>query len=175
VGEGEGEGGLIAGGEEAERGMVDGGHTPRWTARSPQAPDASDLFRRSVCLAPMVRAGTLPLRLLAIDHGADLAWTEEIIASKLEACTRRETKPGDYDVVSVIGKRHNNQHPLVEYVGKGGQVVFQTSYREKGRCVLQIGAGGAAEAVRGAEVACLDAAAVDLNMGCSKHYAVAGP
>ena len=157
--------------------MIDGGHARSWTARShpSPSPDASDLFRRSVCLAPMVRAGTLPLRLLAIEHGADFAWTEEIIATKLAACTRRETTLGDCRVASVIGKHHNDRHPLVEYVGKGGQVVFQTSHRERGRCVLQIGAGGAVEAVRGAEVACLDAAAVDLNMGCSKHYAVAGP
>ena len=34
-------------------------------------------------LAPMVKCGTLPLRLLALRYGADYVYTEEIIAYKL--------------------------------------------------------------------------------------------
>ena len=39
-------------------------------------------------LAPMVRLGTLPLRLLALERGAELVYTEEIIDAKLARCTR---------------------------------------------------------------------------------------
>lgn len=33
-------------------------------------------FRNITALAPMVRVGTLPMRLLALDYGADLVYCE---------------------------------------------------------------------------------------------------
>lgn len=36
----------------------------------------------------MVRVGTLPMRLLAVDYGADLVYTEEIIDFKLSKSQR---------------------------------------------------------------------------------------
>lgn len=33
-------------------------------------------FRNKVILAPMVRVGTLPMRLLALDYGADIVYCE---------------------------------------------------------------------------------------------------
>ena len=47
------------------------------------------LFRGTTCLAPMVRAGTLPLRMLATDYGADTVWGEEIVDRKIMNCTRQ--------------------------------------------------------------------------------------
>lgn len=41
-------------------------------------------------LAPMVRIGTLPMRLLALDYGADIVYTEELIDWKLLRSFRRE-------------------------------------------------------------------------------------
>ena len=38
--------------------------------------------------APMVRISTLPLRLLALAQGADLVWTEEMVAKKVAPCKR---------------------------------------------------------------------------------------
>ena len=78
-------------------------------------------FRGVVCLAPMVRAGTLPLRLLALEYGADLAWSEEIVARKMAGCQRIEHPRG-----------------TVDFVAKGGNVVFQTSTAERGRCIFQV-------------------------------------
>ena len=40
---------------------------------------AERLFRGTNILAPMVRAGTIPLRLLALEYGADTVFTEELI------------------------------------------------------------------------------------------------
>jgi tRNA-dihydrouridine synthase 2 len=40
-------------------------------------------FRNKMMLAPMVRVGTLPFRLLCLDYGADFVYTEEIIDRKL--------------------------------------------------------------------------------------------
>lgn len=36
-------------------------------------------YANKIILAPMVRIGTLPTRLLALRHGADIVYSEEII------------------------------------------------------------------------------------------------
>lgn len=47
-------------------------------------------YRNKTILAPMVRVGTLPMRLLALDYGADIVYTEELIDWKLLRSVRRE-------------------------------------------------------------------------------------
>ncbi len=42
----------------------------------------------------MVRAGTLPLRLLCLGYGADVVWGEEIIDRKMLGCERRANGTG---------------------------------------------------------------------------------
>ena len=39
---------------------------------------AHSLFKDKLILAPMVRAGTLPLRLTALDYGCDTVFSEEV-------------------------------------------------------------------------------------------------
>ena len=39
-------------------------------------------------LAPMVKIGTTPTRLLALDYGADIVYTEEIIDWRILRCNR---------------------------------------------------------------------------------------
>lgn len=46
-------------------------------------------FDNKVILAPMVRVGTLPMRLLALDYGADIVYTEELIDWKFLKSVRR--------------------------------------------------------------------------------------
>lgn len=46
-------------------------------------------YRNKIILAPMVRVGTLPMRLLALRYGADIVYTEELIDWKLQKTTRR--------------------------------------------------------------------------------------
>ena len=47
-------------------------------------------YENKIILAPMVRIGTLPMRLLALDYGADIVYTEELIDFKILRSTRRE-------------------------------------------------------------------------------------
>lgn len=47
-------------------------------------------YENKIILAPMVRVGTLPMRLLALDYGADIVYTEELIDFKLLRAFRRE-------------------------------------------------------------------------------------
>ncbi len=89
-----------------------------------------------ICLAPMIRATTAALRKLALEHGADVVWGEEILAQKIASCERRD----------------NARIGTIDFVTRNGAVVFQVCPSERGRVVFQIGASDAVEALRGAEV-----------------------
>jgi hypothetical protein len=88
---------------------------------SPSIETASVTFRDVVVLAPMVRVSTLPLRLLALDYGADLVWTEETIAQKIARCERI----------------FNERLGTVEYY-QGRERVFQTCEAEREKLVFQV-------------------------------------
>lgn len=47
-------------------------------------------YSDKVIMAPMVRIGTLPMRLLALEYGADIVYTEELIDWKLLRSVRQE-------------------------------------------------------------------------------------
>lgn len=49
-------------------------------------------YRNKLIMAPMVKIGTLPARLLALEMGADLVYSEELIDYKLVRCVRKENK-----------------------------------------------------------------------------------
>ena len=49
---------------------------------------------KGAILAPMVRIGTLPTRLLCLEEGADLVYTEEIIDHRLMDCRKFEHENG---------------------------------------------------------------------------------
>ena len=79
-------------------------------------------------------ASSLPLRLLATEYGADLVWSEEIIASKIAVCSRV----------------YNERNGAIEFVAKaGGHAVFQTIPNRE-RVVFQLGCSSAADALRAA-------------------------
>lgn len=116
-------------------------------------------YRNKLVLAPMVRVGTLPLRLLAAEYGADITYGEEIIDHKLVKCER---KVNDY-----LG--------CTDFVEKGtDNVVFRTCNLESDRVVFQIGTSDAVRALTAAQIVCKDVAAVDINMGCPKSFSVSG-
>lgn len=46
-------------------------------------------YRNKLILAPMVRVGTLPMRLLSLDYGAQIVYTEELIDWKILRSVRR--------------------------------------------------------------------------------------
>ena len=45
-------------------------------------------YSNKVILAPMVRMGTLPLRLLSLQYGADIVYTEELVDKKMNRTKR---------------------------------------------------------------------------------------
>ncbi|KAG1243830.1 hypothetical protein G6F68_015686 [Rhizopus microsporus] len=46
-------------------------------------------YANKIVLAPMVRIGTLPMRLLALEYGADLVWTEELVDKRIIGSVRQ--------------------------------------------------------------------------------------
>ena len=66
-----------------------GGGVPGSGASGGEQPGGGVDYRGAVCLAPMVRVGTLPMRMLAAQHGATLTYSEELIALRLQRCVRK--------------------------------------------------------------------------------------
>ena len=111
------------------------------------------------CLAPMVRCGTLPLRLLALKYGASTVWGPEIIDHKLPQCTRVE----------------NERLGTVDFLMPNGSLCFRTKRSlEKGKLVFQLGSSSRKTALAGAEVVAKDVDALDVNMGCPKSFSIKG-
>lgn len=115
-------------------------------------------FNNITALAPMVRVGTLPMRLLALDYGADVVYCEELIDIKMAQCQR------------VV----NDVLETVDFVAPDDRVMFRTCEREKGNVVFQMGTADPDRALAVARLVEKDVAAVDVNMGCPKEYSTKG-
>ncbi|XP_076590235.1 tRNA-dihydrouridine(20) synthase [NAD(P)+]-like isoform X1 [Chaetodon auriga] len=115
-------------------------------------------FSNITALAPMVRVGTLPMRLLALDYGADVVYCEELIDIKMAQCHR------------VL----NEVLQTVDFVAPDGRVMFRTCENEKDRVVFQMGTSDPDRALMVAQLVEKDVAAIDVNMGCPKEYSTKG-
>ncbi|XP_060893071.1 tRNA-dihydrouridine(20) synthase [NAD(P)+]-like [Labrus mixtus] len=115
-------------------------------------------FCNITALAPMVRVGTLPMRLLALDYGADVVYCEELIDIKMAQCHRVE----------------NQVLQTVDFVAPDDRVMFRTCEREKDRVVFQMGTADPDRALTVAQLVEKDVAAIDVNMGCPKEYSTKG-
>ncbi|XP_055586633.1 tRNA-dihydrouridine(20) synthase [NAD(P)+]-like [Uranotaenia lowii] len=116
-------------------------------------------YRNKLILAPMVRVGTLPMRLLALCYGADIVYSEEIIDWKLLRSERRVN-----DVLNTV-----------DYVDKSdGTIIFRTCEKEKGKVALQLGTASAERALAVGRMIQQDITAIDINMGCPKDFSIKG-
>ncbi|XP_022343049.2 tRNA-dihydrouridine(20) synthase [NAD(P)+]-like [Crassostrea virginica] len=118
----------------------------------------SDLYRNKTILAPMVRVGTLPMRLLALQYGADLVYTEEIIDFKILKSKRIEN--------AALG--------TVDFVLSDGTIIFRTHPKEKDKLIFQIGTADAKRARKAAQRIQDLVSGVDINMGCPKEFSIKG-
>uniref|UniRef100_A0A7N6AFI7 DRBM domain-containing protein n=1 Tax=Anabas testudineus TaxID=64144 RepID=A0A7N6AFI7_ANATE len=117
-------------------------------------------FSNITALAPMVRVGTLPMRLLALDYGAEVVYCEELIDIKMVQCQR-----------VVNGE---NVLQTVDFVAPDDRVMFRTCDREKDSVVFQMGTADPDRALAVAQLVEKDVAAIDVNMGCPKEYSTKG-
>ncbi|KAG0749351.1 hypothetical protein G6F57_004535 [Rhizopus arrhizus] len=114
-------------------------------------------YANKIVLAPMVRIGTLPMRLLALEYGADLVWTEELVDKRIIGSVRQ----------------YNKATGTVDY-RKGSALTFSTHPNEKGKVILQLGTADPDLALKAALTLKQDVAGVDLNCGCPKKFSVQG-
>lgn len=115
-------------------------------------------YSDKLILAPMVRVGTLPMRLLAVDYGADIVYSEEIIDFRLLKCKRVENR--------ILG--------TTDFIDEDQNVVFRTCEKERSHVVLQLGTCSAERALKAAKMVESDVAAIDINMGCPKEFSLKG-
>ncbi|KAF9026444.1 tRNA-dihydrouridine(20) synthase [NAD(P)+]-like [Haplosporangium bisporale] len=114
-------------------------------------------YTNKTMLAPMVRVGTLPLRLMALEYGADLVYTPEVVDKGIVGAER------------VV----NEDNGTIDYNVKGVSV-FRTHPSEKDRLVFQIGSANADLALEAALTVAQDVSTIDLNCGCPKRFSVHG-
>ncbi|TXT08625.1 hypothetical protein VHUM_02753 [Vanrija humicola] len=110
-------------------------------------------YRDKLVLAPMVRTGTLPTRLLSLYYGAGLVWSPEIVDKAIIGATR--TVDPETGVITY---------------SKGQGPIFTTHPIEKPFLIFQIGSANPELAVEAAKVVEQDVAGVDLNCGCPKPF-----
>ena len=134
------------------------------------------VMRRS--LAPMVRLGTLPLRLLSLERGAEIVFTEELPAPKLALCTRLTNRRlGTIDWVL----RSRGEWSAFHETAPASACVLRTTEKEAGRLVVQLGCSGEDDALAAANALFGDESkdnvgilGVDLNLGCPQRAAIDG-
>ncbi|XP_078525185.1 tRNA-dihydrouridine(20) synthase [NAD(P)+]-like isoform X2 [Lissotriton helveticus] len=115
-------------------------------------------YRSKNILAPMVRVGMLPMRLLALDYGADIVYCEELIDIKVLQCRR------------IV----NEALETVDFIAPDDRVIFRTCEKEKKHVVFQMGSADPGRALAAAKLIEDDVAGIDINMGCPKEYSTKG-
>ena len=116
-------------------------------------------YANQMILAPMVKIGTTPSRLLALEFGAGIVYTEEIIDFRILRSRRVEN--GALNTVDYIDETDNS-------------VVLRISPRERGNLVLQIGTCDPQRAVKVLKMVESDFDGIDVNMGCPKSFSLKG-
>ncbi|QSS56354.1 tRNA-dihydrouridine synthase [Histoplasma capsulatum var. duboisii H88] len=128
-------------------------------------------YRGKIVLAPMVRSGELPSRLLALKYGADLVWGPETIDRALIGCTRRinpRNSMVEFTRLPSNGGRENSQ------AAKESIIYRLDPRRESGKLVFQIGTASPDLAVQAAKIIAADVAGIDVNAGCPKPFSTTG-
>ncbi|CAH7666669.1 hypothetical protein BY996DRAFT_4581195 [Phakopsora pachyrhizi] len=127
--------------------------------RSTSSGKKTDLYKPGAYLAPMVRIGTLPTRLLALEYGADLVWGPEIVDRAIIGATRVVD-----EVTGTVSYTKNS----------GASLVWQTHPIEKSRLIYQIGSANKELALQAAQTVAQDVSGIDLNCGCPKDFSLKG-
>ncbi|MES1913823.1 MAG: hypothetical protein MHM6MM_005976 [Cercozoa sp. M6MM] len=127
----------------------------------------------------MVRIGTLPMRLLAQEYGADMCYGEELIDHKVMRLRRYSCSDGVVRFFNpntvkkvIVGNDDSDVLDINKNMKTIEEAVFATKTEEN--VVFQLGSADAARAVQAASVIANDVRAVDLNCGCPKTFSIQG-
>ncbi|KAJ5220274.1 tRNA-dihydrouridine(20) synthase [Penicillium chermesinum] len=139
--------------------------TPAQVPRVPIPANGVD-YRGKIVLAPMVRSGELPSRLLALHYGADLVWGPETIDRALIGAVRQVNPRNG----TVEFTRYPSNGGRTEKATKASVIYRIDPAREKDRLVFQLGSAEPELAVQAARVVAGDVSGIDLNSGCPKPF-----
>ena len=128
-------------------------------------------YRGKVVLAPMVRSGELPSRLLALKYGADLVWGPETIDKSMIGTTKR-INPICSTIDYTRTPSNASRNPAVAV--KESNIYRLHSVREHGRLIFQIGTSSPSTAVEAAKLVAPHVAGIDVNAGCPKPFSTSG-
>ncbi|KAJ4372021.1 tRNA-dihydrouridine synthase 2 [Neocucurbitaria cava] len=130
-------------------------------------------YRGKVVLAPMVRSGELPSRLLALKYGADLVWGPETIDRAIIGTTRRlnpHTSTLEFSRLPTSKIKNPTLDP-----NQRESVLYRIHPElEKGKLIYQMGTANPELAVQAAKIVAADVAGIDVNSGCPKPFSTAG-
>ncbi|KAL9604849.1 MAG: hypothetical protein Q9219_000297 [cf. Caloplaca sp. 3 TL-2023] len=128
-------------------------------------------YRGKIVLAPMVRSGELPSRLLALNYGADLVWGPETIDKAMIGTTKRFNPIcSTIDYTRAPSNRPKNSAGIV----KENAIYRLHPVREHGRLIFQIGTSSPSTAVEAAKLVAPHVAGIDVNAGCPKPFSTSG-
>ncbi|QIW96206.1 hypothetical protein AMS68_001724 [Peltaster fructicola] len=126
-------------------------------------------YRGKVVLAPMVRSGECPSRLLALKYGADLVWGPETVDKSLIGTTRHvNPRTG-----AVEFRRLSSNHAKDAVAGAEipESIIYRLHPEREGKQhILQLGSADPDTAVAAAKIVAPDVVGVDLNSGCPKPF-----
>ena len=125
-------------------------------------------YRDKIVLAPMVRSGELPSRLLALKYGADLVWGPETVDKSMIGTTKQfnpVTSTIDFTRMPSRISQPNQKESLIYRLHPD---------RESRHLIFQIGTCSPAHAVEAATLVAPHVAGIDVNAGCPKPFSTSG-
>ncbi|RKF57213.1 tRNA-dihydrouridine synthase [Erysiphe neolycopersici] len=128
-------------------------------------------YRGKIVLAPMVRSGELPSRLLALHYGADLVWGPETVDRSLIGTTRKVNNL----LQTIDFTRLPSNGSKIPRENQKESIIFRLHpEKESKRLIFQIGTSDPARAVEAARIVARDVAGIDVNAGCPKPFSTSG-
>jgi len=133
---------------------------------------AKELYRGEA-LAPMVRASTTPLRILALKYGADYVYTEELVDRALSETIRVENPT--LQTIDFVKDTTKLSKKVLRKLGNEPALILRIDRKlERGKLVCQLGTGEPELALPAVLHVKNDVDAFDINMGCPKKFSVSG-
>ncbi|CAK7207148.1 tRNA-dihydrouridine synthase 2 [Sporothrix eucalyptigena] len=127
-------------------------------------------YRNKIVLAPMVRSGELPSRLLALQYGADLVWGPETIDKSMIGTTRRVN-----DRTGCIEWSRFSSNSGVYIENNKPSIIYRMHPEREGKkLIYQMGTCDPERAVEAARLVAADVAGIDVNAGCPKPFSTDG-
>jgi len=124
-------------------------------------------YRGKVVLAPMVRSGELPSRLLALHYGADLVWGPETVDRSMIGTTRRYNEA----TKTIEWTRKPSQGSKAPPDDVKDSIIYRVHPSLEGdKHIFQIGTSNPDLAVQAARLVAADVRGIDVNAGCPKPF-----